>query len=67
MAGTVSVMNLSNGKAAYNEAACNDGECFEVFHSSVFCWFDFSALATLCRQRQIDSHISLLAPKLPTI
>jgi hypothetical protein len=37
MAGSISVVNLGDSKAAYGEAACDYGcECFEVFHSSVF-------------------------------
>ena len=36
MAGSIAVMNLSDGKAAYGEAACDYGyECFEVFHNSM--------------------------------
>jgi hypothetical protein len=38
MAGGVSVMNLSDAKAAYGKAACDYGcECFEVFHISMCC------------------------------
>src|SRR5262249_52146149 len=66
LAGSISA--LSDGKAAYDKAACDYGcECFEVFHSSVCCWFNFSALAALCRQWQIGSQPSLLARKPPSL
>jgi len=54
MAGSIAVMNLSDGKATYGEAACDYGcECFQVFHNSCVLRFSFSAGATVRRLRQI--------------